>query len=146
MMDELEFESRMDFETEEIDFEEEWMEEETLKELEQVRGEKLIDTKKKRRGKNSNTDEIILTFEDTDSLDEEETYHISIKAESIKICKVEANGKSKSVGIAQLKDNKFLEYITNQDYETMVPQMTMAFENGYSIEISGSNTIEKLNK
>lgn len=143
MMNELEFESRMDFEAEEQDFEE-WMEEETLKELEQVRGEKLIDTKKKRRSKSSNTQEIILTFEDTDSLDEDETYSISIKAENIKITKTEENGKSKKVGIAQLKENKFLEYITTQDYETMIIQMTMAFENGYSIEIQGSNTIEEI--
>lgn len=143
MMNELEFESRMDFEAEEQDFEE-WMEEETLKELEQVRGEKLIDTKKKRRSKSSNTQEIILTFEDTDSLDEDETYTISIKAENIKITKTEENGKSKKVGIAQLKENKFLEYITTQDYETMISQMTMAFENGYSIEIQGPNTIEEI--
>lgn len=142
-MNELEFESRMDFEAEEQDFEE-WMEEETLKELEQVRGEKLIDTKKKRRSKSSNTQEIILTFEDTDSLDEDETYTISIKAENIKITKTEENGKSKKVGIAQLKENKFLEYITTQDYETMISQMTMAFENGYSIEIQGPNTIEEI--
>lgn len=142
-MNELEFESRMDFEAEEQDFEE-WMEEETLKELEQVRGEKLIDTKKKRRSKSSKTQEIILTFEDTDSLDEDETYTISIKAENIKITKTEENGKSKKVGIAQLKENKFLEYITTQDYETMIIQMTMAFENGYSIEIQGSNTIEEI--
>lgn len=143
MMNELEFESRMNFEAEEQDFEE-WMEEETLKELEQVRGEKLIDTKKKRRSKSSNTQEIILTFEDTDSLDEDETYTINIKAENIKITKTEENGKSKKVGIAQLKENKFLEYITTQDYETMIIQMTMAFENGYSIEIQGSNTIEEI--
>ena len=145
MMDELDFESGLDIEAE-LDFEEEYMEEETLKELEQARGEKLIDTKKKRRNKSSNIDEILLTFEDTDNLDEEETYTISIKANSIKIGKTEEDRKFKKVGIAQLKENKFLEYITNQDYETMIPQLTMAFENGYSIEISGSNTIEKLNK
>lgn len=144
MIDELEFESGMNFEADELDFEDEWMEEEALKELEQARGEKLIDTKKKRRSKSSNTDEIILVFEDTDNLDEEETYSISIKAESIKIVKSEENGKSKKVGIAQLKENKFLEYITNQNYETIVPQLTMAFENGYSIEISGSKTIEEI--
>ena len=144
MIDELEFESGMGFEADELDFEDEWMEEETLKELEQARGEKLIDTKKKRRSKSSNTDEIILVFEDTDNLVEEETYSISIKAESIKIVKSEENGKSKKVGIAQLKENKFLEYITNQNYETMVPQLTMAFEGGYSIEISGSKTIEEI--
>ena len=143
MMDELDFESGLDIEAE-LDFEEEYMEEETLKELEQARGEKLIDTKKKRRNKSSNIDEILLTFEDTDNLDEEETYTISIKANSIKIGKTEEDRKFKKVGIAQLKENKFLEYITNQDYETMIPQLTMAFENGYSIEISGSKTIEEI--
>jgi hypothetical protein len=143
-MNELEFKSELDFEAAGLDFEEEWMEEETLKELEQARGEKLIDTKKKRRNKSNNTDEIILVFEDTDNLDEEETYSISIKANSIKIVKTEEKGKLKKVGISQLKENKFLEYITNQDYETMTPQLTMAFENGYSIEISGSKTIEEI--
>jgi len=143
-MDELDFDTGMDFEAEELNIEEEWMEEETLKELEQARGEKLIDTKKKRRNKSSNLDEIILVFEDTDNLDEEETYSISIKATTIKIGKNEETKKFKKVGLAQLKENRFLEYITNQDYETMNPQLTMAFENGYSIEITGDKTIEEI--
>ncbi|MGV8143449.1 MAG: hypothetical protein ACP5OJ_02390 [Methanothermobacter sp.] len=127
------------------DFQEEWFEEETFKELEKARGELVIGTKKKRRGKSSNFDEIMLIFEDTDSLDEDETYKVSIKADEIQIGKSDsANGKSKKVGIAQLKDNRFLEYITYQDDEFMSSQLTMAFENGYFIEISGSTTIEEI--
>ncbi len=137
MMEELEFED-------DLDFEEERFEEETFKELEQARGEVVIDAKKKRRSKTSSTGGITLTFEDTDSLDEDETYTISIVAESIKIGKNEGQKeKFKKVGIAQIKGNKFLEYITYQDDE-LQPQLTMAFENGYSIEISGRATIEEV--
>lgn len=136
-MEELEFEA-------ELDYEDEWFEEESFKELELARGEVVIDAKKKRRNKSGNTDEIILIFEDTDSLVEDETYGIIITAESIKIGKNdEKNRKFKKVGIAQLKGNKFLEYITYQDDE-LHSQLTMAFENGYCIEISGSATIEEL--
>ncbi|MDD1774011.1 MAG: hypothetical protein LUQ24_00625 [Methanobacterium sp.] len=144
MLYELEMESGLEFE-DEMDFEDEWFEEETIKELEQARGEKVIDTKKKRTPKSKNMDEIILVFEDTDSLDEEETYGISIKAEDIKIGKNDGkNGKFKKVGIAKLKENKFLEYITYHDDELLNTQLTLAFENGYSIELSGSKTIEEI--
>ncbi|NYB26157.1 MAG: hypothetical protein HVN34_02300 [Methanobacteriaceae archaeon] len=142
MIEELEFEMEMDYEDEW--FEEEAFEEETYKELEQARGEVVIDAKKKRQKKTSNVQGITLTFEDTDGLDEDETYTISITAETIKIGLNEGeNRKFKKVGIAQLKGNKFLEYITFQDHE-FNPQMTMAFENGYSIEISGRAAIEEV--
>lgn len=138
MMEELEFE-------EEMDYEDEWFEDETRKELEQARGEVLIDTKKKRPKKPSNTQEIILVFEDTDNLDDEETYAISIKADDIKVGKSEGEaGKFKKVGLNQLKGNKFLEYIAYQDDELMYPQLTLAFEKGYSIEITGGAAIEEV--
>lgn len=140
MIDELEFDSEMDFEDEW--FEEESLEEETYKELEQARGEVVIDAKKKRL--KTSAQGITLSFEDTDSLDEGETYTINLTAETIKIGINEGeSGKFKKVGIAQLKGNKFLEYITYQD-EEFNPQLTMAFENGYSIEISGRVTIEEI--
>ena len=127
------------------DFQEEFFEEESFKELEKARGELVLDGKKSRRKKSSNFDEIALVFEDTDSIDEEETYKISIKAESIRIgLSTGENRKFKKVGIAQLKNNKFLEYITYQDDELMIPKLTMAFENGYSIELSGSTIIEEI--
>lgn len=144
MLNELELESGLDFD-DEMDFEDEWFEEETIKELEQARGEKVIDTKKKRKPKSKNREEIVLIFEDTDNLDEEETYAISIKAESIMIGKNEVkSGKFKKVGLAQLKENKFMEYITYHDDEIFNSKLTMAFENGYSIEVSGSKTIEEI--
>jgi hypothetical protein len=128
----------------ELDLSEEFFED-TWKELEKARGEKVIDCKKKRVKSSQNSAEIILVFEDTDNLDLEETYSISIKAEDIKIGKNEAKtGKFKSVGIAQLKENRFLEYIAWQDHESMNSQLTMAFEKGYSIEISGATTVEEL--
>lgn len=131
---------------EELELGEEWFED-TWKELEQARGEVVLATKKKRRKKSSNSDEIILVFEDTDSLDIEETYIISIKAPSIQIGKNDAkNGKFKSVGMANLKENRFLEYIAWQDNESMDTHLTMAFEKGYIIEISGETTINKLDK
>ncbi|HTX61192.1 MAG TPA: hypothetical protein VMC48_02680, partial [Methanobacterium sp.] len=92
-----------------------------------------------------NNDEIILIFEDTDNLNEEETYNVSIKADDIRIGKNDAKtGKFKKVGIAQLKENKFLEYINYHDEELLNPLLTMAFEDGYSIEISGLKTIEEI--
>jgi Cu/Ag efflux protein CusF len=140
MIDELEFDSEMDFEDEW--FEEESLEEETYKELEQARGEVVIDAKKKRL--KTSAQGITLSFEDTDSLDEGETYTINLTAETIKRGINEGeNVNFKKVGIAQLKGNKFLEYITYQD-EEFNPQLTMAFENGYSIEISGRVTIEEI--
>ncbi|MCE5214849.1 MAG: hypothetical protein LLF83_09045 [Methanobacterium sp.] len=122
---------------------EEWLED-TWKELEKGRGEILIETKKKRPKKTSNLQEIILVFEDTDNLDLEETYSLSIKANNIKIGKTEKNGKFKSIGLGKLKGNKFLEYLAWQDDILMETQLTMAFENGYSLEISGSVNINEL--
>lgn len=139
MMEELEFEAEMDYE-------EEWFEEEeTYKELEQARGELVIDTKK-RRPKTGTAQEIVIIFEDTDGLDEGETYAVSIKAQDIKIGKNDnETGKYKKVGLTQLKGNRFMEYITYNDDE-MYPHLTMAFENGYSIEITGEAEISEVNE
>ena len=126
-----------------LELDEEWFED-TWKELEKARGEIVLETKKKRPNKSSNLQEIILVFEDTDNLELEETYSLSIRANNIKIGKTEKNGKFKSVGIAKLKENKFMEYMTWQDDLLMGTQLTMAFEKGYSIEISGSVSINEL--
>lgn len=132
---------------EELELSEEYFED-TWAELEQARGEKLIEAKKKRRKKsakaNNNLEEIILTFEDTDGLDIEETYSISIKAESVVSGKNDKNGKFKSVAIGKLKENRLLEYIAMYIDDSSGSILTLAFENGYSIEISGSPMIEKL--
>ena len=135
---------------EELELSEEWFED-TWKELEQARGEKLIAGRKKRSkssGKNvSKSDEITLTFEDTDNLDLEETYQINIKADCIVVGKHDTKkGTVKSVGLGQLKGKRFLEYIAWHDDNIVGPvlQLTMAFEKGYSIEISGSTVIEEI--
>ena len=89
-------------------------------------------------------EEIILTFEDTDGLDLDDTYIISIKANSIVIGKQDSKkGTVKSVGLAQLKEKRFLEYIAWHD-ELIGLQLTMAFEKGFSIEIGGSAIIQEL--
>jgi len=56
MIEELEFEMEMDYEDEW--FEEEAFEEETYKELEQARGEVVIDAKKKRQKKPATSREL----------------------------------------------------------------------------------------
>lgn len=135
---------------EELELSDEWFED-TWKELEQARGEKLIAGRKKRSKKSDKKDpqsqEITLTFEDTDNLDLEETYEISIKADSIVVGKHDTKkGTVKSVGLAQLKGKRFLEYIAWHDDNAIGPQLqlSMAFEKGYSIEISGSTVIEEI--
>ncbi|HOI39838.1 MAG TPA: hypothetical protein PL055_04325 [Methanobacterium sp.] len=141
MINEQEFDSAVDFDDEW--FEDQSLVEETHKELEQARGEVVLDAKKKRL-KTSKVQGIALTFEDTESLDDNQTYTINLSAESIKIgISEDEDGNFKKVGIAQLKGNKLLEYITYLDDE-FNPQLTMAFENGYSIEISGRVTIEEV--
>jgi hypothetical protein len=128
---------------EELELSEEWIED-TWKELEQARGEKLIKGTKKRSKNSDGLEEIILTFEDTDGLDLEETYLISIKANSIVISKNDnKKGTVKSVGLAQLKGKRFLEYIAWHD-ELIGLKLTMAFEKGFSIEIAGSAIIQEL--
>ncbi len=128
---------------EELELSEEWVED-TWKELEQARGEKLIKGSKKRSKKSDDLQEIILTFEDTDGLDLDDTYMISIKANSIVIGKQDSKkGTIKSVGLAQLKEKRFLEYIAWHD-ELIGLQLTMAFEKGFSIEIGGSAIIQEL--
>ena len=131
---------------EELELSEEWVED-TWKELEQARGEKLIKGTKKRSKKSDDLEEIILTFEDTDGLDLEEIYQISIKANSIVIGKHDnKKGTVKSVGLTQLKGKRFLEYIAYHDDNLGEPilQLTLAFEKGYSIEIAGSAIIQQL--
>jgi hypothetical protein len=131
---------------EELELSEEWVED-TWKELEQARGEKLIKGSKKRSKKSDDLQEIILTFEDTDGLDLDDTYMISIKANSIVIGKQDnKKGTIKSVGLAQLKEKQFLEYIAWDDdnYDESIFRLTMAFEKGYSIEIAGSIVIQEI--
>ena len=71
----------------------------------------------------------------------------NIKANNIVIDKHDnKKGTVKSVGLAQLKGKRFLEYIAYHDDNLGEPilQLTMAFEKGYSIEIAGSAIIQQL--
>ncbi len=143
-MGELNMMQELELTEEWVEDNEEWVED-TWKELEQARGEKLIKGSKKRSKKSDDPEEIILTFEDTDGLDLEEVYMISVKANSISTRKHDSKkGTVKTVGLAQLKEKRFLEYIAWHDDNSGGLQLTMAFEKGFSIEITGSTIIQEL--
>jgi len=145
MMDEME-----DMMMDEIDENEEWAED-TWMELEKARGEKLIDLTKKKDKKSGNDikplEQIILKFEDTDKLNEEDTYKVSIKALSITIG--EWQGKDNNIFKKTKKGNligkRFLEYLAwNNDNEIgPILELTLAFEGGYSIQVSCCSIIEE---
>ncbi|HEX7466997.1 MAG TPA: hypothetical protein VF324_00230 [Methanobacterium sp.] len=133
-----------------IEENEEWTED-TWIELEKARGEKLINLEKKEHKKSKDDgkplEQIILTFEDTDSLNTEEIYRVSIKASSINI--VEHSGKDnnliKAVEAVNLVGKRFLEYLAwHSDNETgPILELTLAFEDHYSIEVSCCSIIEE---
>jgi hypothetical protein len=119
-------------------------------ELEKARGEKVIKSqgKNKKSPKNSSNslNELILIFEDTDNLDIEETYGIKINGSSIIVGKHNKNNTSfKEVDVKKLKGKRFLEYVAGQIENPAGPELklTLAFEKGYSIEISNYSLIEE---
>jgi hypothetical protein len=141
MMDEL-------MEADEWIEEEEWIEDSWM-ELEKARGEKLIKCTKKEHKKSKNNynslNELIIIFEDTDNMDIEETYQIRIKAGKIVAGKHDSKkSQFKEVDFNKLKGKRFLEYVAgqigNMDSEI---KLTLAFEKGYSIEISDYSAIEE---
>ena len=128
---------------------EEWIEDSWM-ELEKARGEKVIKSLKKnlKASKNSfnSSEELVLVFEDTDNLDIEETYGIRIIGSSIIVGKHNANNNSfKEVDAKKLKGKRFLEYVAGQIENTTGPELklTLAFEKGFSVEISNYSLIEE---
>ena len=150
MMDELmeadEYFGEEDEWIEEDSFEDSWME------LEKARGEKVIKCSKvKRRASKKNPNktahhELILTFEDTDNLDVEETYEIKITANNIIVGKHNGTNTSfKEVDLKKLNGKRLLEYVAGQIENTTGTELklTLAFEKGFSIEITDYNSIEE---
>jgi hypothetical protein len=140
MMDEL-------MEVEEWIDDEEFIEDSWM-ELEKARGEKAIKcTKKKQKAsKNNSLDELVLIFEDTDNLDIEETYGIKINGKNIIVGQHDVKNTSfKEVNVKKLKGKRFLEYVAGQIEGISGPELklTLAFEKGYSIEISDYSLIEE---
>ena len=131
---------------------EEWIEDEEFiedswMELEKARGEKAIKcTKKKQKASKNSLDELLIIFEDTDNLDIEETYGVKINGKTIIVGQHdEKNTSFKEVNVKKLKGKRFLEYVAGQIEGISGPELklTLAFEKGYSIEISDYNLIEE---
>ncbi len=142
MMDEL-------MEAEDWIEEEEWIEDSWM-ELEKARGEKVIKCgKKKTKASKNNPDslvELTIIFEDTDNLDIEETYGIKIRGKSIIVGQHDKNNTCfKEVTFAKLKGKRFLEYVAGQIEDITGPELklTLAFEKGFSIEVSDYSLIEE---
>ncbi len=128
---------------------EEWIEDSWM-ELEKARGEKVIKCNKKKHKASKNNynslEELIIIFEDTDNLDIEDTYGIKISGKSIVVGQHDKNNTSfKEVNFTKLKGKRFLEYVAGQIEDMTGPELklTLAFEKGFSIEISDYSVIEE---
>jgi hypothetical protein len=142
MMDEL-------MDAEEWIEEEEWIEDSWM-ELEKARGEKVIKCSKKKikasKNNSNSLEELIIIFEDTDNLDIEETYGIKIQGKKIVLGKhYDKNTAFKEVNVKNIKGKRFLEYVAGQIENISEPELklTLAFEKGYSIEISDYTLVEE---
>jgi hypothetical protein len=128
--------------------EEEEFIEDSWMELEKTRGEKVIKcSKKKSKGSNKNSlEELTVIFEDTDNLDIGETYGIKIVGKSIIVGQHDGNNTSfKKLNVNKLKGKRFLEYVAGQIEDMTGPELklTLAFEKGYSVEITDYSSIEE---
>jgi hypothetical protein len=131
--------------------EEEWIEDSWM-ELEKARGEKVIKCSK-RKIKASKTQEsseqVTLIFEDTDNLDIEETYGIKIIGKKIVVGQHTKNNTIfKEVAAKNLNGKRFLEYVAGQIEDIGGPELklTLAFEKGFSIEITDYSSVEEQKK
>jgi hypothetical protein len=131
-----------EFVEEEEFIEDSWME------LEKARGEKAIKcTKKKpKTSKKNSLEELNIVFEDTDNLDIGDTYGIKITGKNIIVGHHDGTNTSfKKVNVNKIKGKRFLEYVAGQIEDVTGPELklTLAFEKGYSIEITDYNSIEE---
>jgi hypothetical protein len=131
--------------------EEEWIEDSWM-ELEKARGEKVIKCSK-RKIKASKTHEsseqVTLIFEDTDNLDIEETYGIKIVGKKIVVGQHTKNNTIfKEVAAKNLNGKRFLEYVAGQIEDVDGPELklTLAFEKGFSVEITDYSSVEEQKK
>jgi hypothetical protein len=128
--------------------EEEEFIEDSWMELEKARGEKVIKcSKKKSKGSKKNSlEELTVIFEDTDNLDIGETYGIKIVGKSIIAGQHDGNNTSfKKLSVNKLKGKRLLEYVAGQIEDMNGPELklTLAFEKGYSVEITDYSSIEE---
>jgi len=129
--------------------EEEWIEDSWM-ELEKARGEKALKCSKRKskavKKENNALEELKIIFEDTDNLNVEDTYGIKIKGNSIIAGKHSKNNTSfKKVSVNKIKGKRFLEYVAGQIENATGPELrlTLAFENGYSIEVTDYSLVEE---
>lgn len=129
--------------------EEEWIEDSWM-ELEKARGEKVLKCSKRKskavKKENNALEELKIIFEDTDNLNVEDTYGIKIKGNSIIAGKHSKNNTSfKKVSVNKIKGKRFREYVAGQIENATGPELrlTLAFENGYSIEVTDYSLVEE---
>lgn len=127
--------------------EEEWIEDDSFMELEKARGEKVIKSGKKNlKGskKQQPLEQLIIMFEDTDNLEIEESYEIKINGNSIVTGQyLDKNTKFKEVDVKKLKGKRFLEYVAGENATGSELILTLAFEKGFSIEITNYSLVEE---
>lgn len=127
--------------------EEEWIEDDSFMELEKARGERVIkSSKKKLKGskKQQPLEQLIIIFEDTDNLEIEESYEIKINGSNIITGQyIDKNTKFKEVDVKKLKGKRFLEYVAGENATGSELILTLAFEKGFSIEISNYIMVEE---
>ena len=127
--------------------EEEWIEDSWM-ELEKARGEKALKCSKKKpkasKKESNSLEELTIIFEDTDNLNIEETYGIKIKGNNI-IAGRGNNTSFKEVNVNKIKGKRFLEYVAGQieNASGLELKLTLAFEKGYSIEITDYSLVEE---
>lgn len=129
--------------------EEEWIEDSWM-ELEKARGEKALKCSKKKpkasKKESNSLEELTIIFEDTDNLNIEETYGIKIKGNNIIAGRHSGNNTSfKEVNVNKIKGKRFLEYVAGQieNASGLELKLTLAFEKGYSIEITDYSLVEE---
>ena len=131
--------------------EEEWIEDSWM-ELEKARGEKVIKCSKRKIKASKNqesSEQVTLIFEDTDNLDIEETYGIKIVGKKIVVGQHTKNNTIfKELAAKNLNGKRFLEYVAGQIEDVNGPELklTLAFEKGFSIEISDYSLVEEQKK
>jgi hypothetical protein len=131
--------------------EEEWIED-TWMELEKARGEKVIKCSKRKikaTKTQESSEQVTLIFEDTDNLDIEETYGIKIIGKKIVVGQHTKNNTIfKEVAAKNLNGKRFLEYVAGQIEDIDGPELklTLAFEKGFSIEITDYSSVEEQKK
>jgi hypothetical protein len=114
------------------------------------RGEKLVKCEKilnkSSIGETEHLEQVILTFEDTDQIDIENTYKVSIRANNMEfgVC----DSFNNPMGIENIIGKRLLDY-DEMHFDTFnsdtgaVLRATLVFEENYEINIDGYNLLIK---